>query len=36
MILLEKLAGKVSKNNTDAFFQCVTKVLLLVGDISYV
>lgn len=31
MIVMEKLDVKVSKNDTDAFFQCVTNILLLVS-----
>lgn len=32
MIVMKKLDVNVSKNDTDAFFQCVTKILLLVCD----
>lgn len=36
MNVMEKLYVKVYKNDSDAFFQCVTKILLLVCDISHV
>lgn len=36
MIVMERLAVEVYKNDTDAFFQCVTKILLLVCDIRHV